>query len=232
MGGVHRDDAGPVESWAAGRVHPARVFAAALALGTLTAVVEGRSRGDLLPVRRWTGAASRSDGHVLDHCAGATVDLGCGPGRLAAELVSRGHEVLGVDVSDHAVAEARRRGVAAVRQDLFAALPREGGWDTALLADGNIGIGGDPVHLLRRAREVIGASGRIVVDLAGPGTGLRVHHLHLRAGDLASTAFPWAELGPDALLETCRAAGLALQALSHRHGRWVAVLVHGEEGAT
>ena len=35
-----------------------------------------------------------------------------------------------------------------VRRDLFGALPGEGTWSHVLLADGNIGIGGDPVTLL------------------------------------------------------------------------------------
>ena len=44
-----------------------------------------------------------------------------------------------------------RRGGAALRRDVFAPLPGEGRWYTALLADGNVGIGGDPVALLQPA---------------------------------------------------------------------------------
>jgi hypothetical protein len=144
---------------------------------------------------------------------------------MLVELASRGQEVLGVDISDHAAAEARRRGVPALTQDLFDVLPREGAWNTVLLADGNVGIGGDPVALLRRAVRLVGERGRVVVDLAPPGTGLRVHRLHLRAAGLASTAFPWAELGVDALAPTAHAAGLLVHAVVHRRGRWVGVLV-------
>ncbi len=61
---------------------------------------------------------------------------------------------------------------------MFAPLPGEGRWGTALLADGNIGIGGDPVALLRRLREVLDPRGRIVVELAAPGT-----EPQLRLGD-------------------------------------------------
>jgi SAM-dependent methyltransferase len=209
---------------APGTASPARVFAAALAVGSLTAVVEGRPRHHLLPLSRWSGSASPSDRFVLDQCRGATVDLGCGPGRMLVELAARGHDVLGVDLSGSAAAEARRRGVPAVRRDLFAALPREGEWETALLADGNIGIGGDPVMLLRRAGRLVGRSGRVVVDLARPGTGLRVHRLHLRAAGLASTEFSWAELGPDALAPAATSAGLSVLAVVHRRSRWVGVL--------
>ena len=44
------------------------------------------------------------------------------------------------------------RGVTGPARDVFDPLPGEGRWETALLADGNIGIGGDPVALLRRLR--------------------------------------------------------------------------------
>ena len=215
-------DAGPHSP--AGHASPARVFAAALALGSLTAVIDGLGAHHELPVRSWTGQASRSDHFLVDHCHGSTVDLGCGPGRIAAELQARGHEVLGVDVSPSALVAARRRGVPVACCSIFDPLPGEGTWDTALLADGNIGIGGDPVSLLRRARQLVRAGGRVVVDLAKPGTGLRVHQLHLRAGDLASTSFPWAVLGPDALADIAGAAGLRVLQVSRGRGRTVGVL--------
>ena len=62
------------------------------------------------------------------------------------------------------------RGGAALRRDVFDTLPGEGRWETALLADGNVGIGGDPVALLRRLREVLDPRGRVVAEVAAPGT--------------------------------------------------------------
>ena len=207
------------------RTTPAAVFAVALGGATLTAVVDGSTRSHRLPVSRWAGRVTRGDRFVLERCRGATVDLGCGPGRLAAELAARGHEVLGVDLAPAAVARARHRGIRALQRDVFGALPHEGRWDTALLADGNIGIGGDPVALLRRARRLVHAGGRVVVDLAAPGTGLRVHRLHLRAGGLSSTPFAWAELGSDAVEHAGASAGLAVSEVARSGARWVAVLV-------
>ena len=54
--------------------------------------------------------------------------------------------------------------------DVFDDVPREGRWGTALLADGNVGISGDPVHLLRRVRQLLQPGGRAVVEVSGPGT--------------------------------------------------------------
>jgi SAM-dependent methyltransferase len=207
------------------KVSPTEVLAAGLCGAALTAVVEGSRRSHQLPVSRWTGPASRDDQFLLERCRGGTIDLGCGPGRLAAELAARGHEVLGVDLSDEAVARTRRRGVRAGQQDVVKVLPREGRWDTALLADGNIGIAGDPVALLRRVRRLVRNGGRVVVDLAAPGTGLRVQRLHLRAGGLRSTAFAWAELGPDAMEHAAAHAGLIVTEVAQRGIRWLAVLV-------
>lgn len=177
-----------------------------------------------LPVRRWRADADAGDRRVLAHCHGPTVDLGCGPGRMAAHLASRGVPVLGVDHHPEAVAQARARGVPVVRRDLFGPLPGEGTWFCALLADGNVGIGGDPQRLLRRVRGLLAPHGKVVVDLAPPGAGLRTHVVHLRSGDRVSRPFPWAVVGAESLPWLAEAAGFAVRGLHEYDGRWVGVL--------
>jgi SAM-dependent methyltransferase len=208
---------------------PAEVYAAALGGAPCTISVDGRVRP--VPVPRWTGAVTASDRFLLAHCEGPTIDLGCGPGRLTAELARRGVDTLGVDVSAEAVAAAWARGAPAVRADLFGALPHEGRWGTALLADGNVGIGGDPARLLARVRDLVAPGGRVVLDCAPPGTGLTVRVLHLRAGGLVSAPFPWAEVGPEALTRVAVEAGLHPGGVSGWRRRWVAVL-HRPAGGT
>ena len=97
-----------------------------------------------LPLRRWAGGITAGDRFLLAHCEGPTIDLGCGPGRLTAELARRGVRTLGVDLSGEAVEAAAARSAPVLRADLFGPLPGEGHWRTALLADGNVGIGGAP----------------------------------------------------------------------------------------
>ena len=144
-------------------------------LGGLREALRGRpcsvvglgDRPEALPVHRWRRDADRDDLELARRTAtGHTLDLGCGPGRLTAALARRGHVVLGIDVVREAVDQTLARGASALRRDVFDRLPGEGRWQTALLADGNVGIGGDPVALLRRARELIAAAGRVVVELA------------------------------------------------------------------
>ncbi len=120
-----------------------------------------------LPTERWRSEPSPGDELLLAGCTGPTLDIGCGPGRLTAALLERGVPALGTDVSAVAVRLARAAGAVALRRDVFERQPGEGRWRHALLADGNIGIGGDPVRLLRRVRERAGA-GRQRAGRAGP----------------------------------------------------------------
>ena len=181
-----------------------------------------------VPVARWRGEADPSDRAVLAHCASPTIDLGCGPGRMAAQLARDGVDVLGVDLAAEAVAQARARGVKALHGDVFGSLPSEGAWGTALLADGNIGIGGDPVRLLRRVRRLLAPDGHVVVDLAPAGAGLTVGMVRLHVGDRVSRKFPWAVLGVDAVADVAGSAGLSVTDVHEYDGRWFAVLARKE----
>jgi SAM-dependent methyltransferase len=177
-----------------------------------------------LPVHEWRRPASYSDRVLLRHCVGATLDVGCGPGRMSAHLAESGHSVLAVDVVREAVEQARRRGVAAIHRNVFDPMPGEAQWDTVLLADGNIGIGGRPGALLARSAELLHADGRVVLDLSGPGTGLQFHDAHLVSADRRSMEFPWAQVGPEAVHELAVFAGLRIENVDEHRGRWFAVL--------
>lgn len=201
----------------------AHVFASALR-GRPCVLWEGDRATGLLPTDAWLRDADHSDEALLALCAGPTIDIGCGPGRMAQALARRGRLVLGIDVVPEAVRQSRGRGVATLLRDVFDAVPGEGRWQTALLADGNIGIGGDPVALLERVRQLIRHDGRVVVELAPPGTGVVTRHVRLETELGRSDAFPWTLVGTDAIGAVAAASGLRAVA-EHRIGdRWVAVL--------
>jgi SAM-dependent methyltransferase len=174
-----------------------------------------------LPVGRWHEDASEADHVLLDACHGPTIDLGCGPGRLVAALVRRGVLALGVDNSPLAVALTRTRGGPALHRDVFGRLPGVGRWAHVLLADGNIGIGGDPVVLLRRARALLHRSGSVLVEVEPPGCGLRRERARVGGG----AWFDWARVDARAVTPTAARAGLRSRWLAERDGRWFTELV-------
>jgi SAM-dependent methyltransferase len=150
-------------------------------------------------VARWRAAAHGEDGWLLDRCAGPTIDLGCGPGRLVRALTARGVPALGVDVSAVARRQCRRQRTPMIRRDVFGPLPGEGTWGHVLLADGNIGIGGDPLRLLHRAAQLLRPGGTVLVETDG------VADTHWRGSVRVRTAagegppLPWAGVGANVL---------------------------------
>jgi len=178
----------------------------------------------ILPLACWSNPADGTDRALLAHCTGATLDIGCGPGRMTQHLAQRGLRVLGIDVVDEAVRQARARGVGALVRDVFGPLPGEGRWDTALLADGNIGIGGDPRRLLRRVAELLSPRGRVVLDIAAPGSGLRTVNVTLECGGRRSGPFPWAVVGPEAPATLAAQLGFWVTLTDRVGSRWFAVL--------
>lgn len=188
-------------------------------------VMSGAGTVSDLAVQHWMGPTSPSDDALfVDRCRGATLDVGCGPGRLVAALARRGVPALGIDVSAEAVRQAHSHGATAVRMSVFADVPREGEWEHALLADGNIGIGGDPVRLLRRLRRLVRPGGTALVELSPPGTGLLREMLQLRVGDRVSEPFAWALVGADAITAIAGQAGLELDGVVEANGRHVAMM--------
>ncbi|MFI7409495.1 methyltransferase domain-containing protein [Streptomyces sp. NPDC049627] len=169
-----------------------------------------RTDGWLLPldVERWCADADAADLEVLRRCEGAVLDVGCGPGRLVAALGRQGRRVLGIDVSEAAVAHAARLGGPALHRSVFDPLPGEGRWGTALLVDGNIGIGGDPRALLDRMAQLLTPRGLLMAETV-PDLDLderiQVHVTDARG--TAGTLFPWARLGTPALLRHAERAG-------------------------
>ncbi len=165
--------------------------------------------GITMDVGRWSAAADRVDRSLLDDVDGPVIDIGCGPGRMLVAARTLGIPALGVDVSAEAVAIAKRSGGRAIQGSVFDPVPDEGRWDTALVLDGNIGIGGDPAALLARCRDIVRAGGRVVVETHTDPTADRTYRARVVDTDGHESAeFPWAEVGLDALHRHAADAGL------------------------
>jgi SAM-dependent methyltransferase len=187
-----------------------------------------------LPMTRWFGASGAAaadrlaDDVVFAECSGRpTLDLGCGPGRFTAWLQRSGSAALGVDASAVAVGLTRQRGGTAMRRDLFGPLPAEGCWDHVLLADGNVGIGGDPDALLSRVAELLKPLGQALVEVEPPGAPLARDMVRLSHAGRCSSWFPWASIGADQISELGLRAGLAVTEVWTDAGRWFAALSRG-----
>ena len=81
------------------------LYAGALRRGDLLEAVYPDGRRETVPVDTWRGPLLPADESVLARCTGPTLDVGCGPGRMAAALRARGVHALGIDTDVDAHAE-------------------------------------------------------------------------------------------------------------------------------
>jgi SAM-dependent methyltransferase len=167
------------------------------------------SDGRLLPldVDRWAGPVTAADESLLARAQGPVLDVGCGPGRLTAALHRRGVAVLGLDVLEPVPVLAHRAGAPVHLASVFDRLPGEGTWGTVLLADGNVGIGGD-----------------VLVELDASARGRGASRVRLEGLGCASEWFSWSLLGPDGLPDVAHEAGLDVQESWDSGGRLFAAL--------
>jgi SAM-dependent methyltransferase len=184
-----------------------------------------------LEVGRWLGPADAVDHVLLDRAVEPVLDVGCGPGRHVRALRERRMVALGLDISSTAVALARRNGAPVLQRSVFDALPHCGRWRSALLLDGSIGIGGDPVTLLQRVGEVLAGQGRVLVEMFAPGIrteSLRVAVVRTPAPEAGLPAhgpwFPWARVSVSDIAAVAADAGYGLSETWEDSGRWFAQL--------
>ncbi len=194
--------------------------------GSATATVarfrDGRSRP--LAVQRWCEPADAVDEHALGLLRGPVLDVGCGPGRHLHALARRGVFGLGVDLSPVAVGLARGAGATAIVGSIFDDLPGTQTWQSALLLDGNIGIGGCPSRLLRRIGRLLAGDGHVLVELEPPHAATIETAIRLETPCATSDWFPWAEVSAADIGAVAGAADFRVTEQWSRGERWFALL--------
>ena len=173
-----------------------------------------------LDVAAWSAPCGPADESVLARCLAPTLDIGCGPARFVTALAHRGVPSLGIDVAPEAVRQGLSMGATVLLRSIFDRVPSAGRWATALLMDGNVGIGGDPAALLGRIAEVLRPRGELLVEVSEAGTGLvrTSAVLHGPAG-ACGAPFPWALADERAITALADGAGLDPAASWTSHGR-------------
>jgi SAM-dependent methyltransferase len=185
--------------------------------------------GDRIPltVDRWRADVDAVEWALLDALPDPVLDIGCGPGRIAAALAAVGRLSLGIDTASAAVAEAAARGATVLRRSVFAPMPGEGRWGAAVLLDGNIGIGGDPVALLRRVETLLRPGGIALVEVAAPGEPTERLAVRIESGDRRTSPwFPWARVAADRFDAVATDAGLRYEGCAEAGDRWFATAAH------
>ena len=172
--------------------------------------------------RRWLGHTTAADELVLDRAVAPVLDIGCGPGRHLLALARRGVAALGLDVTPSAVRLARSRGASVLQRSIFEPVPQSGTWSTALLLDGNIGIGGDPAALLARVSAVIRPGGRILIELGAPDVAAVIGRARVDHHGCLGPWFNWATVGTASLEAIAAAAGMQVSHRWRTGERWFA----------
>jgi SAM-dependent methyltransferase len=178
----------------------------------------------VLDLKRWACAVTPADDSVLARATGPVLDIGCGPGRHVRALARRGVLALGLDAAPEAVHMARAEGAHVLEGSVFDHVPGAGRWQSALLLDGSVGIGGAPVRLLRRVRELLAPGGVVLVEGERPGAPTRVVQAHVELAGGRSAPFAWALVCTDDLAGLGRRAGLCRAHRWEVGGRWFAEL--------
>ncbi len=173
---------------------------------------------------RWMAELSPDEEPLLRRIPGPVLDVGCGPGRHAAMLAGWGGPALGIDITRAAVETARNRGATALHRSVFDRVPGAGRWASALLLDGNVGIGGDPPALLTRVATLLRPGGEILVEVAAPATPIRQVPVYLDLAGQVGPPFAWTTVAADRLPAVATHADLDIAHTWMVRNRWFATL--------
>lgn len=173
----------------------------------------------------WLGDADPIERQLLTDLDQPVLDVGCGPGRHVVALAEAGVPALGIDVTPHAVDRARARGAVVLQRSIFGRVPGAGRWGSALLLDGNIGIGGDPAGIVARVASLLRSGGRLLVETGPPGSGDRgARQVCLELAGKRGPWFAWTSVGADELDGLAEATRLRLVTTRRASDRWFGLL--------
>jgi len=123
----------------------------------------------------------RHQREAIRFARGRVLDIGCGAGRCLLYLQQNGHDVMGIDVSPHAVKLCRERGARQVRLMSITALSRRlGRFDTIIMYGNNFGLVENPrraAWLLKKMHGLTSPAGRIIAESRNPYISPKPEHI-------------------------------------------------------
>ena len=134
------------------------------------------------------------------------------------------HALVREAVLDECNVLRRDRGGTAIVGSIFDHVPGAGAWRTALLLDGNIGIGGAPERLLTRIRSLLGPAGEVIAELDPPGMDTESLLAQIETRAEVSASLRWARVAFGDIEAIAAAAGYTLLDCAHHGARWFARL--------
>ena len=133
---------------------------------------------------------------LLAHVVGRCLDIGCGAGRILRYLSAKGYAVVGIDIDPPLIQLCREFGDGPVHVASWEKMEPLGQFDSLLLLNRSIGIGGNLAgvkRLLAQCAASASSSGVLFFDsyeIAGP-TGILERTLRYKYRGQYGEAFPW-----------------------------------------
>ena len=180
-----------------------------------------------LPLHRYLGRADRIDEKLLKGVRGPVLDVGSDrePSPrlgLKGRIRARRRPLAGSRSACH------RPGGEGIVASIFDELPGDGQWTSALLLDGNIGIGGAPERLLTRIAALLCDHGELLVELDSPTAPTSSTIARIETDRSVSSWFPWARVSVRDLDFVARSGGFEVGERWCDTRRWFARLRRAE----
>lgn len=171
-----------------------------------------------LNVDRWLGPASAADTHALTRTNGRVLDVGSGPGRMLKAGSKMGIDIEGVDTDLSTALSLQKLGYTVHTGDIMDVdLPS---YESFLLMDGNLGMTGDPIGLLRRLCTLRTKNAVLIVEVESPLEKTRTELVRLKTNSTLSGSFYWSWVTVQDLGLIAETGGWQLQQIWEENDRY------------
>jgi len=176
------------------------------------------STWDAETYERRFGFVSRFGRPILEHLPpppASILDVGCGDGMLAEEMMTAGYAVRGVDADPSMLARAKERGIEVALGDAQQGLP-DGPFD-AVLTNAALHWMPDQNAVARHAANALRPGGRFVGECGGFGNvdGVRDAIADILGHATEAELCPWTFPGPKSFRRVLESNGFAVDDIAH-----------------